>query len=524
MSQLQQVANRLEKVHIRRARFQGREHFVVPAVMLRPQVLNCNGCDASGEFIPAEEIAASVHGWAGRPVTIGHPTENGVPVSANAPGVLERYQVGTVFNATVDEDTGALKGEAWIDIQLAKRVLRGNSLLERLEAGEMLEVSTGYFRNAEKKKGTHNNKNYGLIQRDILPDHFAILLDETGACSIDHGCGAPRINSEGDSLNRRIRIVEEAFWRRFNHDGGEWYPTEIYEDAAIVQRGTKMLRVPYTIGDDDTVTFGEPEEVKVKYEVTGNADGAGMVQRLARLLARLMGTEDGATNDGGGDRASPIEPGTGQTSGGSEAAINANSGEESNKMDRAKTISALAANSAVPFDAAQLEAMTDEQLAKLQELAGNSGTQQGGEPQKPAANDGGCGCKGAQKPAANAGESHSTGNIPTGAIAEAVRAVIGAELAPVKEFMASHQASVEQQKNELVARLAANERCPFEKEELEGFGLATLEKLERSYMPTSYLGLGGPRGLGSNADDAPPAPPAVLLGPAANSTSDGKEG
>jgi hypothetical protein len=49
----------------------------------------------------------------------------------------------------------------------------------------------------EDKEGFFNGKEYKKIWRNIVPDHLAVLpIGSQGACSVQDGCGAPRLNSE----------------------------------------------------------------------------------------------------------------------------------------------------------------------------------------------------------------------------------------------------------------------------------------------------------------------------------------
>ena len=162
--------------------FLGRDHLVVPLVMLRETVVN-------GGLVTMAELKPQ--GWNGVPVTIGHPNVNGQSVSANSPAVTEAWRVGQIFNAKLDGDK--LKAEAWIDVAEAERRHPGITLL--LEGGSGMDVSTGYFSTDELTFGVFNDKPYFEVHRDIKPDHLALLPDEVGACSWADGCGV-RINKE----------------------------------------------------------------------------------------------------------------------------------------------------------------------------------------------------------------------------------------------------------------------------------------------------------------------------------------
>jgi hypothetical protein len=170
----------------RRETLDGREYLVVPVVALVEGVLN-------GIYAPADEIAQFPDSWNGRPITVNHPMDGELPISANGVRVLERQQIGQLFNARVEG--GRLSGEIWIDAQKARR-LGGEAaqVLARLEAGEHIEVSTGYFAEIEPTAGEFGGKPYSGIYRHIRPDHLAVLPNAEGACNRAMGCGAPRVN------------------------------------------------------------------------------------------------------------------------------------------------------------------------------------------------------------------------------------------------------------------------------------------------------------------------------------------
>lgn len=178
----------------------GKEYIVVPVTALVEGVLQ--GMAAEGpELALAEEFGRFPASWDGRPLVMSHPVDDdGVPVSANTPKVLETYQIGFIFNSKVSKKKLIL--EAWVDPTLMAN-LNDNSkeTLEILQKGEMIEVSTGYFAMIEQASGLHNNQKYDGIQRDIVPDHLAFLPNGTiGACSNADGCGAQlAVNSSPDA-------------------------------------------------------------------------------------------------------------------------------------------------------------------------------------------------------------------------------------------------------------------------------------------------------------------------------------
>lgn len=127
------------------------------------------------------------------PIVVYHPTRNGLPVSARDPDVLETSEVGRVFRSRFN---GKLRAEAWFDAEATRRV--DNRVLDRLEAGEPIELSTGLYVEQIPEEGVHNGRAYAHVAVNYVPDHLAILPDQVGACSIADGCGVLVNASGGD--------------------------------------------------------------------------------------------------------------------------------------------------------------------------------------------------------------------------------------------------------------------------------------------------------------------------------------
>lgn len=153
------------------------------------------------EFIPADVLQLATESRNGHPVVVGHPRDHaGEYISANDPGVLERYAIGHVFNARYSD--GRVKAEMWISRTRAESLpdddLRAQALdaFDRISAGEMVEVSEGNYVVIEDEDGTHDGQEYSGRWVLAIPDHLAILPEGTeGACSVaNQGCGAPRVN------------------------------------------------------------------------------------------------------------------------------------------------------------------------------------------------------------------------------------------------------------------------------------------------------------------------------------------
>ncbi len=177
---------------IRTATHEGQDFVVVPVTMLVEGVIRALN-SKSPELVLAEEFSIAPTGWNGRPLMMNHPMSlDGRPISANSPDVLAAACIGTIFNTMVDGKT--LKSEAWINVaKVAAIGGEAQATLDRVLAGESVEVSVGVFTLAEEAQGTHNGKPYKTIWRNIVPDHLALLkAGDTGACSNAMGCGTQR--------------------------------------------------------------------------------------------------------------------------------------------------------------------------------------------------------------------------------------------------------------------------------------------------------------------------------------------
>lgn len=166
--------------------FDGREHLVVPVVALVEGVVHAMNAK-NAEFVAASEFSRAPGGWNGRPLFFGHPlNKKGAPVSGNSPDVLEAKSIGRIFNSAIR--SGKLAMEAWIDVEKAKEV--APEVLERVEAGETVEISVGVFVETDDVEGEYQGKKYLGEWHDIVPDHLALLpKTDEGACSVEMGCG-----------------------------------------------------------------------------------------------------------------------------------------------------------------------------------------------------------------------------------------------------------------------------------------------------------------------------------------------
>lgn len=201
---LEELLFNLASPKIRTEMLEGKEHIVAPMVMLTEGVFD----GSSGPlYYPASELAKTPAVWNHKPIVVYHPELNGQGISACDPIIMETRKVGIILNTSYSDK---LRAEAWLDKERLAKV--DQRVLEAIQKGKILEVSTGLFTDNEKFEGTWNGKSYSFVATNYRPDHLAILPDKKGACSIDDGAGL-LANEQGDrtySSRERRRLAKKG--------------------------------------------------------------------------------------------------------------------------------------------------------------------------------------------------------------------------------------------------------------------------------------------------------------------------
>jgi Uncharacterized protein conserved in bacteria (DUF2213) len=216
--------------------FAGRQYLVVPVVALMEGVIQAVNAPKP-ELVTAEELSKAPQGWAGRPVTAGHPFLDGIPTSANIPEILEKHSFGVVFNPEMHDKKLVL--EAWLDTNRAA-ILGGlaQEVVERINNKEIVEVSVGAFITLEDEEGDYNGKHYSAVWRGIVPDHLAMLSKTSeGACSVEMGCGAARAaeaalrSSEMPKPETKKRTLKERLFALMSFRSEEVLPGDVSDNT-----------------------------------------------------------------------------------------------------------------------------------------------------------------------------------------------------------------------------------------------------------------------------------------------------
>lgn len=227
MSQLVKITFNAVPKGTRVEMLDGREHLVVPMVMITEGVWE--GSDGP-LFYHGDDLKGTSSVWNHKPVVIYHPEINGVGVTACDPVILNKQGVGLILNSKYDSKN-RLKAEAWLDTAKLKAV--DERVLTLLEKGEPINVSTGLFVDlVPVKNGDFKGKKYEVQAKNFRPDHLAILPDKKGACSLEDGAGLLVNEASLRDISSQVRVLLAA---KHGEKGRAWdgYIEEVYTNKVI---------------------------------------------------------------------------------------------------------------------------------------------------------------------------------------------------------------------------------------------------------------------------------------------------
>jgi hypothetical protein len=252
---------------------EGRNYLVVPMVMLTEGVhTGSNGA----LYYPRSELAKTPMIWNHKPIVVYHPMMNGQAVSACEPTIISARKVGLIMNTAYESGRGSkpgrLKAEAWLELDRLKSV--DSRVLNAIQKGQMVEVSTGLFTDNEQVDGRWGKEPYVAIARNYRADHLAILPDEKGACSIADGAGLMR-NAQishdeiRTQLQSQIKTTKTLANGVLSGDGtSQPWIRDIYGTFCVYSCGDNMYQQGYEMKDGKVSIKGQPQEVTRKQSYT----------------------------------------------------------------------------------------------------------------------------------------------------------------------------------------------------------------------------------------------------------------
>lgn len=286
MRHFQRITTNMIAEETRYERLDGKQYLVVPTVMLTEGV----HAGSQGPLLYLNEhIGRNPEAWNHKPTVVYHPVQNGMGVSACTPDVIERQGVGLLMNSGFP---GKLRTESWLDEPKCDKV--DPRILPAIRERQSLNGSTGLWHDLQSSPGKWNGQDYLGVVTNILPDHWAILPDQPGACK-----DAGLLRNEAvagisyDDIRQQVYMLVKAdAQKQFNLGYVYCYVMDIFQKYAIVEINDVAYSIPYSIKDGVVKIGSEWDKVRrINTWLTVNN---------SRLLSNFL-VSDLSTNQGAGN-------------------------------------------------------------------------------------------------------------------------------------------------------------------------------------------------------------------------------
>ncbi len=289
------------------------------------------------KLYPAAEIAKAYNTLERKPMPLGHPKVDGKHVSAGDVRAVNNYHVGAWLQ-DVQHTDGKVTGDMYVDRRYAEGSDKGKRLVNRLDEMatgtnvDPVHISTGLLYAGIAANGESKGKKYNEIATNMVFDHTAILLDESGAGTPSEGVGI-FVNAEGDdqeievasladgadctregllnktkffftnASNFSFDEIREAISNKLREGRSDDYwpwPESVWPDNFIYRDKTKYFKQKYVIDESGKAVFvGEPVEVVRKpteYEIKTNGANNPMKELIVNALKAAGKPTDGKTD------------------------------------------------------------------------------------------------------------------------------------------------------------------------------------------------------------------------------------
>lgn len=198
----------INKDMVSRQNIRKKEHIIVKSVthMISDAVMN-------GIYYPESEVKALATNIGTARVTMpaSHPTgENGEFISASDPWALTSNFIGAyAFNFSIQGDR--LISDVAIDPLFASTSDDGKTVMNAIENGTPIDISTGFYLNVEDKEGFgKDGEPFEMIASNLHIDHSAFLPNEIGAKNQTEGVGLhtnSAITLDGQTVDTDVALL-----------------------------------------------------------------------------------------------------------------------------------------------------------------------------------------------------------------------------------------------------------------------------------------------------------------------------
>ena len=265
---------------IRKERRNGRDKIVVPSATLP------DGIVMNGISYPAEEIEKGFMSLNNTYAPLGHPTVNGMFVSASDPEGINIGWIGA-HNENVRRENGRVLLDKVIDVARANESVGGRSVLEAIEKGTPIHTSTGLFCDLEAS----TDDAYEFIARNMAFDHDAILLGEDGAATPEQGVGM-MVNAKGEES--KIDVINSVF-EDFEREM-DWAADMALRAAERLERVPVMERIKSAIMEAVRGAGREPSANTGEADMTDKAQFDALSEKVDALTDSQKGIGETIAN------------------------------------------------------------------------------------------------------------------------------------------------------------------------------------------------------------------------------------
>lgn len=265
---------------IRKERRNGRDKIVVPSATLP------DGIVMNGISYPAEEIEKGFMSLNNTYAPLGHPTVNGMFVSASDPEGINIGWIGA-HNENVRRENGRVLLDKVIDVARANESVGGRSVLEAIEKGTPIHTSTGLFCDLEAS----TDDAYEFIARNMAFDHDAILLGEEGAATPEQGVGM-MVNAKGEES--KIDVINSVF-EDFEREM-DWAADMALRAAERLERVPVMERIKSAIMEAVRGAGREPSANTGEADMTDKAQFDALSAKVDALTESQNGIGETIAN------------------------------------------------------------------------------------------------------------------------------------------------------------------------------------------------------------------------------------
>ncbi|MDR2116772.1 MAG: DUF2213 domain-containing protein [Planctomycetaceae bacterium] len=219
-----------KKSTVRHEELDGREYLVVPMSMILEGV---HVGSQGAIYYSKDELSKTPKMWNMKPILVYHPKHGDTATDLR---IYKSQAIGMIMGTQWKNNK--LKAEAWIDKEKAKKI--DPEVLEHIERGEPMEVSTGLFADCVLDEGEWNGEHYDAVAQNIRADHLAVLPNKDGACSIDDGAGLLVNQAQQQKEQQKVHSDEYKLFILSTMYGTKAVLKKMIEDASSNEEREKL--------------------------------------------------------------------------------------------------------------------------------------------------------------------------------------------------------------------------------------------------------------------------------------------